>query len=138
MAAVMCVRVALTLVIGASIAAAQVKPLRNTAPMPRAAQIDITSIEFQDVRWGHEGPDYFRTRRAPKRDGREMAQARIFGQEAIGIIRFELVDEAGQWLGVAAAIRTGSGVDDGDYSLRVSVPARPFRFQITGRDVGGK
>jgi hypothetical protein len=138
MAAVMCVRVAITLVIGAWVAAAQVKPLRNVSAPRRSAEISVTSVDFQDLHWGHEGPDYFATKRAPKREAREMAEARVFGQDAVGTIRFELVDEAGQLLGVAAAVRTSTGVDDGDYALRVDVPGRPFRFQISGRDAQGK
>ncbi len=77
-------------------------------------------------------------KRAPQRDAREMAEAHVSGQEAIGMIRFELVDEAGQLLAVAPAVRTGRGFDDGDYSLRVPVPQGAFRFQIRGRDVSGK
>ena len=82
---------------------------------------------------GHEGPDYFSTKRAPKRDAQEIAEAHVYGQEAIGMIRFELIGEAGQLLGIAPAVRTGRGVDDGDYYLRVPVPAQPFRFRRNGQ-----
>jgi hypothetical protein len=102
------------------------------------SEIGFTSVDFKDLLWGHEGPDYFSTKRAPKRDAQEMAEAHLHGQDAISVIRFELVDEAGQLLAVAPAVRTGSGIDDGDYSLRVTVPGRPFRFQISGRDISGK
>ena len=95
-------------------------------------------MEFKDLRWGHEGPDYFASKRAPKRGAREIAEARVYGQDAIAMIRFELIDEAGQLLGVSAAVRTLTGADDGEYSLRVPVPAQPFRFRISGRDIGGK
>ena len=64
------------------------------------------ACDFKDLRWGHEGPDYFTSKRAPKRDAREIAEARVYGQEAIGMIRFELIDEAGQLLAVAQAVRT--------------------------------
>src|SRR5689334_11768654 len=98
------IRGALTLVIGAGIACAQVKPLRNTMPPARSAQISITAITFQDLQWGHEGPDYFTAKRPPRRGAQEIAGARIYGQEAIAAIRFELIDEAGQPLGTAAAV----------------------------------
>src|SRR5207302_261046 len=78
------------------------------------------------------------TRRAPKRDAREIAEMHVHGQEAIATIRFELIGESGQLVSVAAAVRTSSGVDDGDYYLRVPVPGQPFRFRINGRDVAGK
>jgi hypothetical protein len=115
-----------------------VKPLHNTSRAPRPAEIGITGVEFKDLRWGHEGPDYFTTKRAPKRGAREIAEASVFGQDAIAMIRFELIDEAGQLLAVAPAVRTLSGVDDGEYSLRAPIPSQPFRFRISGRDVSGK
>lgn len=127
-----------SLVIWAGIGRAQVRPLHNSAPALRPSQIELTGVEFKDLRWGHEGPDYFTSKRAPKRGAREIAEARVYGREAVAMIRFELIDEAGQLLAVAAAVRTLSGVDDGEYSLRVPAPAQPFRFRISGRDVGGK
>jgi hypothetical protein len=130
--------VAITLVIWAGAATAQVRPLRNAAAAPRANEIAIIGVEFKDLRWGHEGPDYFTTKRPPQRDAQEFAEVHVSGQEAIGMIRFELIGEAGQLLGFAPAVRTGSGVDDGDYSLRVKVPGQPFRFHINGRDISGK
>ena len=107
-------------------------------PPARSAQISITAITFQDLQWGHEGPDYFTAKRPPRRGAQEIAGARIYGQEAIAAIRFELIDEAGQPLGTAAAVRTSTEVDEGDYMLRVPVPARPFRFRVIGQDVNGK
>jgi hypothetical protein len=134
----MWIRAALTLVIGAGVACAQLRALRNIATPVRSAGISITSIRFQDLRWGHEGADYFSTRRPPQRGAQEIAQARIYGQEAIAAIRFEMIDEAGQPLGAVPAVRTSTGVDDGDYVLRVPVPARSFRFRVIGQDVSGK
>src|SRR5438045_2204817 len=90
MASVMCARVAITLVIGACIARAQVRPLRNAATAPRPNDISITSVSFKELRMGHEGPDYFSTKRAPKRGAQGVAEARVYGQDAIVMIRFEL------------------------------------------------
>jgi hypothetical protein len=104
----------------------------------RPGEISITSIKFQDLLWGREGADYFPAKRPPRRGAAEIAQARIYGQEAIGAVCFELLDEAGQSLGVVPSVRTSTGVDDGDYLLRVPVPAGAFRFRVSGQDVSGK
>jgi hypothetical protein len=56
---------------------------------------------------------YFPTKRDPLRGATEMAEPSVFGQDAIGLMRFELIEEGGGLLALAAAGRTGSGVDDG-------------------------
>ena len=137
-APVMCVRLAITLVIWAGVGCAQVRPLRNTSPPVRAAEISVTGITFQELLFGREGPDYFSAKRPPQRAAQEIALARIHGQEGIAAIRFELVDEAGQALGSVPAVRTSSGVDDGEYQLLVQVPAGAFRVRVIGQDINGK
>jgi hypothetical protein len=126
------------LVSNAALCSAQVTPLRNTAAAPRSAEIELGSVEFRDLQWGREGPNYCPTRRAPQRGAPEIAEASVYGHAAIAAIRFEAIDTAGQALGTAAAARTASGVDDGGYVLRIETPAQPFRVRITGQDVRGR
>ena len=117
---------------------AQPQPLRRISRQPAARDISILSVDFQELRYGHEGPGYFATERAPLRGQREIAEVSLFGQEAIATVRFELIRRTGVVLAAARAFRVGDAADASQYMVRVDVPAEPFLFRITGQDISGR
>jgi len=119
-------------------AAAQPLPLRNISKPRPSREISILSVEIQDLKPAHGGPSYFPAKRAPFRGKQEIVEVSLFGQEAIGAVRFDLIDEAGRAIADVPAIRTGDAIDAGEYILKVEVPQTPFRFRIRGRDVQGQ
>jgi hypothetical protein len=116
----------------------QPRPLRNTSRPTAAHEISILRVEIQDLKPAHGGPSYFTAKRAPFRGKAEVAEASLFGQESIGWVRFELVDEQAHVLGVVPATRTGFGVDADGYMLKLDVPHVPFRLRIVGADLAGR
>jgi hypothetical protein len=117
---------------------AQSQPLRNLSSRRAAGEISILSVNFQELKFGHEGPSYFSAKRAPYRGKQEIAEVSLFGQESIGSVRFELIGETGRVVGTVAAFRVGDGADADEYMLRIDVPQLPFRFRICGADLGGQ
>jgi hypothetical protein len=121
----------------AHVASAQPWPLKQiSGGMERP--ISVLEIQIQELKFGHEGPDYFPVDRAPFRGKQELAEAVLFGQEAIATVRFELVSESGQLLSMVPAFRIGDGADANEYYLQVEAPAQAFRFRIAGRDSQGR
>src|ERR1051326_1710889 len=119
-------------------ALAQPRALHNISPARAAREISILRLDWQDLKNGHEGPSYFSVKRAPFRSQREIAEVSLFGQEAIGAVRFELVDESGRAIAIVPAMRTGSGMDADGYLLKIDVPGVPFRVRIRGTDLHGQ
>ena len=117
---------------------AQSQPLRNLSARRPAGEISILRVDFQELKFGHEGPSYFSVKRAPFRGRQEIGEVSLFGQEAIGSVRFELIGETGRVLGGVSAFRVGDGADADEYMLRIDVPQLPFRFRIRGKDAGGR
>ena len=117
---------------------AQPQPLRRIPQVSEAREISILRVNFQELHYGHEGPGYFPVKRDPFRGEREIAEVSLFGQEAIGTVRFELIGRSGVVLAAAPAFRTGDGADADEFMVRVDVPAEPFRFRIRGRDIAGR
>lgn len=128
----------LSTVLLASAGQAQVTPLRVIATQPKARSISILSVQFQELKFGHEGPDYFSVEHAPYRGKQAFAEVTLFGQDAIRSVQFELVDQFGLALGSPVALRTGSGADSDEYMLQFDVPVQPFRFGIKGEDFQGQ
>ena len=122
----------------ARVASAQPWPLNQISQDDTARPISILQIRIQELKFGHEGPDYFSVDRAPYRGKQELVEAELFPQEAIATVRFELVSESGQFLSMVPAIRIGDGADAGEYNLQVEVPQQAFRFRIEGRDLQGR
>jgi hypothetical protein len=86
----------------------------------------------------HGGPSYFSVKRAPFRGKSEIAEATVFGQEAIATIRFELIDEAARVPQPVPAIPTGNAIDSDSYLLKLDVPDLPLRLRIRGSDLRGR
>ncbi len=116
---------------------AQVTPLRVIAAQPKSASISILSVRFQELKFGHEGPDYFSVDHAPYRGQSAIAEVTLYGQDAIRSVQFVLVDQFGMPLASPAALRTASGADADEYLLQFDVPVQPFRFRIRGEDFLG-
>jgi hypothetical protein len=125
-------------IFAAHVASAQPWPLTQVSHGGKARPISILQIRIQELKFGHEGPDYFSVDRAPFRGKQELVEAALFGQEAIATVRFELVGESGQLLSTVPAFRIGDGADADEYYLQVEVPAQAFRFRIEGRDSQGR
>ena len=116
---------------------AQMTPLRSIVTQPRAGSISILSIQFQELKYGHEGPGYFSVRHAPYRGKPALVEVTLYGQDAIHSVQFELVDQYGLRLTTPIVVRLGSGADSDQYWLQVDVPLQPFRFGIRGEDFRG-
>jgi hypothetical protein len=116
----------------------QPRPLRNVSRAPSPSEISILRVSLQDLKPAHGGPSYFPVKRQPFRGMSEIAEATVFGQEAIATIRFELVDQAGRVIRNVPAMRTGNGADSDGYVLKLEVPDLPFRIQIRGTDLRGR
>jgi hypothetical protein len=129
---------ALCTVFVAHVASAQPWPLNQFSHAGTADPISILQVRIQELKFGHEGPDYFDVDRAPFRGKQEVVEAVLFGQEAIATVRFELVSESGQLLSIVPAFHVGDGADADDYYLQVEVPQQAFRFRIEGRDRQGR
>ena len=121
-----------------AISLAQTIPLRPIVTQPRAGSISILSVHFQELKFGHEGPDYFQTQHAPYRGKPAIVEVTLYGQDAIRSIQFEVVDQYGLRLATPVAARVGSGADSDEYWLQLDVPLQPFRFGITGEDFRGR
>ena len=117
---------------------AQPRPLRRTPLQAAARDISILSVDFQELRYGHEGPGYFATERTPLRGQREIAEVSLFGQDAIETVRFELVGRTGVVLAAGRAFRVADAADATQYMVRVDVPAEPFLFRVSGQDTSGR
>jgi hypothetical protein len=117
---------------------AQMTPLRSIVRQPRANSFSILSIDFQELKLGHEGPGYLSVQHAPYRGKLAIAEVTLYGQEAIRSVQFELVDQSGLRLATPVAVRIGSGADSDQYWLRLDVPLQPFRFGISGEDFLGQ
>lgn len=113
-------------------------PLRAIVTQSKAGSISILSVEFQDLVFGHEGPGYFESQRAPYAGKPAIVAVTLFGQNAIRSVQFEVVDQHGLRLATPVAIRLGSGADSEEYWLRLEVPAQPFRLGIRGEDFRGQ
>ncbi|HYL35342.1 MAG TPA: hypothetical protein VEV17_05475 [Bryobacteraceae bacterium] len=122
----------------AGICIAQTTPLRVIATSPKAGSISILSVHFQELKFGHEGPDLFSVQHAPYRGKRAIAEVTLYGQDAIRSVQFEIVDQFGLPLAAPVAVRTGSGADSDEYLLQLDVPLQPFRFGIKGEDFRGQ
>lgn len=120
------------------VAYAQVAPLHVTGTRPDAQAISILSVAFQELKFGHEGPDFFSVKHAPYRGKRAVAKVTLHGQEAIRTVQFELLDQFGIVLESLVALRTGDEADADEYLLQFEVPVQPFRFGIKGEDVRGQ
>jgi hypothetical protein len=131
-------RVALLLTLAGVNAVAQPRPLRNISPARPASEISILRADIQDLKPAHGGPSYFTVKRAPFRGKTEIVEVSLYGQEGIGIVRFETIDEAGRVLQNVPAIRTGNAIDSDGYVLRIDVPDLPFRLRIRGTDLSGR
>jgi len=119
-------------------AQAQPRPLHNISPARPAHEISILRAEIQELRPADGGPSYFAATREPYRGKQEIVEVTLYGQEGIGVVRFELVDEAWRVVATVPAMRAGDGVDADGYILKVEVPATPFRLRIRGRDLRGR
>src|SRR5579871_5949826 len=117
---------------------AQPWPLRSISPPAAARAVSILQVRIQELKYGHEGPDYFSVDRSPFTGKQELVEVTLFGQEEIGSVRFELIDELGQPLAVLPAFRTSDGADADEYLVQVDVPRQPFRFRIQGEDRRGR
>lgn len=124
-------------IFAAHIASAQPWPL-NQVSYGGTRHISILQIRIQELKFGHEGPNYFPVDRAPFPGKQEVVEAVLFGQEAIATGRFELVSDSGQLLSMVPAFRIGDGADADEYYLQVEVPPQSFRFRIEGRDSQGR
>jgi hypothetical protein len=122
----------------AHFASAQPWPLNQVSQGGTGRPISILQIHIRELKYGHEGPDYFSVDRAPFRGKQELVEATLFGQEAIANVRFELVSESGQLLSVVPAFPIGDGADADEYYLQVDVPPQAFRIRIEGRDLQGR
>ncbi len=116
----------------------QPRPLRPLSTARAAQEISILRVDLQDLKPAHDGPSYFTAKRAPFRGQAEVAEASVFGQEAVAWLRFEMLDETGRVLGVVPTVRTGSAVDSDGYMLKLQVPNLPFRVRIVGADLRGR
>jgi hypothetical protein len=125
-------------ILTACICQAQTTPLRVIVSQPKPGSISIRSVDFQELNYGHEGPDLFTARHSPYRGKRAIAEVRLYGQDAIRNVQFKLVDQFGLPLSSPVAIRVGSGADSDEYLLQIDVPLQPFRFGIRGEDLRGQ
>ncbi len=117
---------------------AQVTPLRRIVTQPKSASISILSVHFQELKYGHEGPDYFTVQHAPYRGKPATVEVTLYGQDAIRSVQFELMDRFGVRITPLVAVPVGSGADSDEYMLRFDVPLQPFRFGIRGEDFRGQ
>ena len=117
---------------------AQPWPLRGVSPSAAPRAVSILQVRIQELKYGHEGPDYFSGDRAPFAGKQEVMEVTLFGQEGVASVRFELIDELGQPLSVLPAFRIGDGADADEYLVQVEVPRQPFRFRIQGEDRRGR
>lgn len=117
---------------------AQPWPLREIGSKGAAAKISIVVIHWQELKYGHEGPDYFSVDREPYAGQQELAEVTIAGQEAVRAIQFEMIGDAGQRISAIPAIREDDGADADEYLLRVDTPRQPFRIRMQGQDLQGR
>ncbi len=112
-------------------------PLRSIVTQPRSRSISILSVQFQELKFGHEGPGYFSVTHAPYRGKPAIVEVTLFGQKAIRSVQFEMVDQYGLQLSTLVAVRVGNA-DSDEYWLQLAVPLQPFRFGIRGEDFRGQ
>ena len=129
---------ALFTIVCANAGFAQPQPLHTISTSHPASEISILRVDLQDLMPAHEGPSYFSVKRAPFRGKQEVVEVSVYGQEGIGTLRFELLDESGRVLRTVPAIRTGDAIDADEYLLKIDVPQLPFRLRIRGLDLRGQ
>lgn len=112
-------------------------PLRSIVTQPRSGSISILSAQFQELKFGHEGPGYFSVKHAPYRGKPAIVEVALYGRNAIRSVQFELVDQYGLQLATPVAMRVGNA-DSAEYWLQLAVPLQPFRFGIRGEDFRGQ
>jgi hypothetical protein len=112
----------------------EVRRLVNEVSMK---DFSLASIEFQELRQGHEGPGYAKAVGEPPKATRQVAQIRLYSQDAVRTVRFEVIDPTGRMIASLPAIKVNHDPKDGEFMVLVDVPQQPFRIRAAGVDLTG-
>ncbi len=102
-----------------------------------SGRIAFGAFEFQELKWGHEGPGYFSAKGEPPAGVEQVAEASLYGHEAVATARFEMLDEIGNVIQTLYLFKTDNSPDNGAYVGFVNVPSQPFRIAASGQDASG-
>ena len=115
-----------------------VRPVRKIgATRSSTAKISFLDFRFQEPYFGREGPNYAPQKGEPSGGAQQLAEARLFGNESIATLKFEMADESGQSIRSLHFIKTDDSLASGEYLGLVDVPLQPFRIVVSGQDVNG-
>jgi hypothetical protein len=113
------------------------KEVHRLATVSSMKDFSLASVEFQDLRPGHEGPSYAKMAGEPPKATRQIAEIRLYSQSAVRTVRFEAIDATGRMIASLPAIRVDHDPEDGEYMVLVDVPQQPFRIRAAGVDAAG-
>lgn len=114
------------------------RPIKEiTQSQVSANDIDFFSFEFLRPYLGYEGPNFSEINGEPSIGIEYLVKAKLFAQEAIAAVKFELVNESGRVIHSLRFFKANTSLDDGDYYGLVKVPAVPFRIAISGHSING-
>src|ERR1041384_2177125 len=71
------------------------RPVRRFNLKRRADAVTLFSFKFLSPYLGREGPNFTELEGEPSAEAQYLANAELFGQEAVSTTKFELVDEGG-------------------------------------------
>ena len=106
--------------------------------MRRSSEIEFFEFKFRALRLGHEGPDYFPIKTQPVAGREYLVEADVSAIDAVGNIRFELVDELGRPVQTLVMWKETDAADDGEFAGLLTVPAHSFRAVATITDRSGR
>ncbi|HYM13116.1 MAG TPA: hypothetical protein VEU62_20415 [Bryobacterales bacterium] len=115
------------------------RPVRRLgASKPAAApRISFLSVDFQELRYGHEGPSYFPIKGEPSAGAQQLVEVSLYGQESIAAVKFEVLDEGGNVIQTLHLLKMDNSPENGEYLGLVDVPQQPFRIATGGQDFNG-
>lgn len=109
----------------------------GAAKSAAAPRISFLSVDFQELRYGHEGPSYFPIKGEPSAGAQQLAEVSLYGQESIAAVKFEMLDEGGNVIQTLHPLKMDNSPENGEYLGLVDVPQQPFRIATGGQDLNG-
>jgi hypothetical protein len=110
---------------------------RLGASRSAAPRVSFLSVDFQELRYGHEGPGYVPIKGEPSAGARQVVEVSLYGQESIASVRFEMFDESGNVIQTLHVLKMDNSPENGEYLGLVDVPHQPFRIRASGQDLNG-
>jgi hypothetical protein len=114
------------------------RPVRSQPVGPSFGKdIEILSFKFLHPYLGYEGPNFTDLEGEPSAGVEYLAEVNLFGQEAVGTAKFEMIDEQGNVIQRLRFSKANTSLGDGDFSGVVKVPFNSFRIKVSGTIVDG-